>query len=104
MERNFLEVLPEHTAGDPMREQFKWTDLTRREISKLLGERGTPAGKWVVKYLLNKHGYVKRKPRKKKAMGPRHPDRNPQFQNIGRLRMQYMEAGDPVLSMDTKKK
>lgn len=48
LEQNFLDVLRDHTAGDPMREEVKWTDLTRREISRRLGERGTPAGQPVV--------------------------------------------------------
>jgi len=104
LDSNFLEVLREHTAGDPMREGVKWTDLTRREISRRLAERGTPAGKRVVKQLLKKHGYVKRKARKKVEMGPRHPDRNAQFENIARLKQEYLEAGQPVLSIDTKKK
>ena len=51
------------TAGDPMRTEIKWTDLSRREISRRLGERGTPAGRGVVKQLLAKHGFVKRKAR-----------------------------------------
>ena len=79
-------MLRDHTAGDPMREGVKWTALTRREISQRLGERGTPAGLGVVKQLLKGHGYVKRKARKVKAMGFRHPDRNAQFQNIVRLK------------------
>jgi hypothetical protein len=97
-------VLAEHTAGDPMREAVKWTDLTVREISRRLAERGTPAGKRVVKQLLKKHGYVKRKARKKVEMGPRHPDRNAQFENIAILKQHYLLAGQPVLSIDTKKK
>ena len=104
MEVNFLEVLRDHTAGDPMREGVKWTDLTRREISQRLKERGTPAGKRVVKQLLKQHGYVKRKARKKVEMGPRHPDRNAQFETIARLKEEYLAAGQPVLSIDTKKK
>jgi len=97
-------VLREHTAGDPMREGVKWTALTRREISQRLAERGTPAGRGVVKPLLKRHGYVKRKAQKVKAMGPRHSDRNAQFENIARLQREYLESGQPVVSMDTKKK
>ena len=37
-------------------------------------------------------------------MGPRHPDRNAQFENIARLKKEYLKAGLPVISMDTKKK
>jgi Rhodopirellula transposase DDE domain len=104
LEPNFLEVLRDHTAGDPMRQEIKWTDLTRRQISVLLARKGTPAGKRVVRQLLKKHGYVKRQAQKNQTMGPRHPDRNAQFQNIARLKQEYLQAGDPVISMDTKKK
>ncbi len=37
-------------------------------------------------------------------MGPRHKDRNAQFENIARLKKEYLEAGLPVISIDTKKK
>ncbi len=37
-------------------------------------------------------------------MGLRHPDRNAQFENIARLKQEYLEAGQPVVSMDAKKK
>jgi len=104
LEQNFLDVLREHTAGDPMRPEVKWTHLTRREISGLLAQRKTPAGKRVVKQLLRKHGFVKRQAQKNQTMGPRHPDRNAQFENIARLQREYLQAGDPVISMDTKKK
>jgi len=87
-----------------MRQEIKWTDLTRREVSRRLTERGTPAGKRAVKRLLKKHGYVKRKAQKSQTMGRRHPDRNAQFENVARLKREYLGAGDPVISMDTKKK
>ncbi len=41
VEENFLAVLHEHTAGDPMRREVKWTNLTRREICVRLAEQGT---------------------------------------------------------------
>jgi hypothetical protein len=37
-------------------------------------------------------------------MGPRHPDRDAQFENIARLKREYLGAGLPVISIDTKKK
>ncbi|TXL19673.1 hypothetical protein BMR06_08910, partial [Methylococcaceae bacterium HT5] len=33
-----------------------------------------------------------------------HPDRNAQFENITQLKQDYLDAGNPVISMDTKKK
>jgi hypothetical protein len=104
VKQNFLDVLRDHTAGDPMRQEVRWTDLTRRQISRRMAERGTPAGKRVVKQLLKQHGYVKRKAQKSQTMGRRHPDRNAQFEKIARLKQEYLEVGDPVVSIDTKKK
>jgi Rhodopirellula transposase DDE domain len=104
LEENFLKVLHDHTAGDPMRAEVKWTNLSRRQIAERLGELGTPASRQVVSQLLRKHRYRRRKALKKKTMGPRDPNRNAQFENIARLKKKYLKAGLPVLSMDTKKK
>jgi hypothetical protein len=103
LEENFLRVLHERTAGDPMRQEVRWTDLTFEQIAGHLAEAGTPVSVPVVKQLLRKHGYVKRKAQKSKAMG-QHPDRNQQFEKIARLKQEYLKAGNPILSIDTKKK
>jgi hypothetical protein len=104
IEANFRTVLEDHTAGDPMRLEVKWTNLSRRQIAQRIKELGTPVSRHVVSQLLRKNGYRRRKALKKKTMGPRHPDRNAQFENIARLKKKYLKAGLPVLSMDTKKK
>lgn len=96
-------MLLDHTAGDPMREEVKWTNLSRRQISHKLKELGTPAGKNVVSRLLYEQGYRRRKPQKKRTMG-QHVDRNAQFENIARLKQEYLDGGKPVISIDTKKK
>ncbi len=103
LEENFLRVLQDRTAGDPMRQDVKWTDLTQGQIADRLAEAGTPVSTTVVKQLLRRHRYVKRKARKSKAMG-QHRHRNQQFENIARLKREYLAAGNPVVSMDTKKK
>jgi hypothetical protein len=104
IEANFHRVLEDHTAGDPMRLEVRWTNLSRRQIAKRLGGMGTPVSRHVVSQLLRKHRYRRRKALKKKTMGPRHPDRNAQFENIARLKKAYLKAGLPVISIDTKKK
>lgn len=86
-----------------MREGVLWTNLSRREISRRLAEMGTPASPHTVRKLMKKHGLGQRKVRKKKSLGA-HPDRDAQFQNIARLKALYLGAGDPVISIDTKKK
>jgi Rhodopirellula transposase DDE domain len=104
IEANFHKVLEDHTAGDPMRLEVKWTNLSRRQIAKRMEELRTPVSRNVVAQWLRKHGYRRRKAVKKKTMGPRHPDRNAQFENIARLKKKYLKAGLPVISIDTKKK
>ena len=104
IEANFLKVLEDHTAGDPMRLEVKWTNLSRRQIAKRMADLGTRVSRDVVSQLLRKHRYRRRKAQKKTTMGPRHKDRNAQFENIARLKKEYLKAGLPVISMDTKKK
>jgi len=103
LDENFHTVLRNHTAGDPMREEIIWTDLTLTEIAQHLGDCGTPVSVTVVTQLLDHHGYVKRKAKKQRPLG-NHPQRDQQFHNIDRLRRQYEDSLNPILSMDTKKK
>ena len=103
LEENFLRLLAEFTAGDPMREGVLWTNRSRCEISRRLAEMGTSASRYTVRKLLKKHGLGQRKTRKKKTLGA-HPDRDAQFQNIARLKAAYMAKEEPVISIDTKKK
>ena len=99
----FLQVIAQHTAGSPMDETVKWTNLTRQEIADLLKAEGIEVSVTVVDQLLEKHNYRKRKAQKRLATGT-HPQRNEQFENIERLKVSYQAVGNPVLSMDTKKK
>jgi hypothetical protein len=96
-------LLAEFTAGDPMREGVLWTNLSRCEISRQLAEMGTPASRHTVRKLLKKHGLGQRKARKKKSLG-NHPDRDAQFKNIAKLKAAFLANGNPVISIDTKKK
>jgi hypothetical protein len=100
---NFFEVLRDHTAGDPMNPEVKWTNLSRRQIACRMTNRGTPVSRRIVSQLLRRHGYRRRKAVKNVTMGS-HPDRNAQFETLARLKAEYRAAGLPVLSIDTKKK
>ena len=86
-----------------MRAGVLWTNLSLRELSRRLIEMGTPASRRTLRRLLRQLKLGRRTARKKKTMG-HHPDRNTQFENITRLRREYQQTGDPVISMDTKKK
>ena len=61
----FLEVLAEHTAGSPMDEQQKWTNLKRHEIAQLIEVDGKAISVTLVDQLLTKHNYRKRKAQKR---------------------------------------
>ena len=86
-----------------MRADVKWTNLSRRQIAKRMKILSTPVSKNIVKRLLWNEGFRRRKPQKKRTMG-QHVDRNAQFENIAKIKQQYLDAGQPVISMDTKKK
>lgn len=103
LESHFLAVLAQHTAGSPMDETVKWTNLKRQEIAELLQARGIGVSVTVVDQLLEKHHYRKRKAQKRLSTAA-HPQRNEQFEKIEALIETYAVAGNPVISMDTKKK
>jgi hypothetical protein len=98
----FLRVLERHTAGSPMDETVKWTNLKRHEIATLLQDEGITVSVTVVDQLLEKHHFRKRKAVKTLATGASE-QRNEQFETIERLKETYQLAGNPVMSMDTKK-
>lgn len=105
IEEQFLSVLRDHTAGDPMDEKALWTNLREWEIVEALQkDYGVKVSRNVVRQLLKKNGYRLRKAQKRKPMKKNVPDRNVQFDNILKLKSEYERAGNPVISMDTKKK
>ena len=99
----FLEIVKDHTAGSPMDEEVKWTNLGQKAISKAFQERGYKVSEYVVKQLLKKHKYVQRKMKKTKTVKETE-HRDDQFKNINKLKEEYMDRGDPVISLDVKKK
>lgn len=103
LEEAFLRVLSNHTAGSPMDEQVKWTNLSRHQIAELLKTEGITVSVTVVDQLLEKYHYRRRQARKTLSTGS-HAQRNEQFENMRELRQQYQDEGNPILSMDTKKR
>lgn len=61
----FLQVLQDYTAGDPMKEDIKWTNLSKNEIKEKLAKKGIIVSRNIIKKLLIKHKFVKRKMQKK---------------------------------------
>ena len=99
----FQRVLENHTAGSPMDETIKWTNLTRAEIATGLQEEGFRVSVTIVDQLLEKHNFRRRQAFKAES-GKQVPQREEQFQNIATLKQEYHKQGNPVMSMDVKKK
>lgn len=81
----FLRIIKEHTAGDPMNEEIKWTNLTLKQLIEKLNFEDIFVGRSIVKQLLKKHSFVKRKAQKKESIGSC-KNRNEQFEKIAMLK------------------
>lgn len=57
LDEAFLRVLERYTAGSPMDETLKWTNLKRHQIAELLYNEGIEVSVTVVDKLLSKHNY-----------------------------------------------
>ena len=92
IDEKFLHVLRDHTAGDPMDETVRWTDLSVKEIGQLLrNDHEMNVSKAVVRQLLKKHNYRRRKAQKKQTM-KRVANRNEQFETLQRLKAKYLNV------------
>ncbi len=90
------------TRGDPM-SPLRWTCKSVRKLSSELGTMGHKVGGQKVSELLADLGYSLQSPRKKRE-GTSHPDRDAQFNHINEQASAFQGRGQPVISVDTKKK
>jgi transposase len=98
-----LDALVEPTArGDPQ-SPLRWTCKSTPRLAKELAEQGHQVSQRSVCDLLAQLNYSLQSTRKTRE-GGQHPDRDAQFNHIARTAAQYQAAGDPVISVDTKKK
>jgi Rhodopirellula transposase DDE domain len=97
------DTIKDRTAGDPMRQDIVWTDLTPQEISHSLQDHAVCAGPRIVRRILDGLGFARRQILKVLPGGDS-PHRGEQFRHLAHLIHTFLEAGNPVLSIDTKKK
>lgn len=90
------------TRGDPM-SPLRWTCKSTKKLAKELNNQGHKIGERKVAQLLYKLGYSLQSNRKTKE-GLSHPDRNAQFEYINKQTQLFQSRGQPVISVDTKKK
>jgi Rhodopirellula transposase DDE domain len=90
------------TRGDPM-SPLRWTSKSTRKLATALTENGHQVSDFVVRRLLKELGYSLQA-NAKTTEGAQHPDRDAQFQYLNDQADQHLDAGNPVISVDTKKK
>jgi hypothetical protein len=100
----FLEIIENSTAGSPMDENIKWTNLSQEEIARRLEEKEHKVSVPVVVQLLKKYNFRRRKASKVLSGKENIENRDEQFKNIEKLKEEYQKEGNPVLSMDVKKR
>lgn len=98
-----LELLVEPlTRGDP-ESPLRWTCKSLRTLAEELGKMGHQISHTQVGKLLVKLGYSLQA-NKKTLEGTSHPDRNAQFEHINAHVTDRLSKGEPIISVDTKKK
>ena len=91
------------TYGNPTN-PLRWTTKSLRNLQKELQAEGFKVSYDKVGDLLKELGYSLQQNQKMKQAGAASPDRNAQFEHINATAKEYMAAGDPVISIDCKKK
>ncbi|MCA1677429.1 MAG: ISAzo13 family transposase, partial [Actinobacteria bacterium] len=91
------------TRGDP-ESPLRWTCKSTRQLADTLTEGGHPVSSSTVADLLVRELKFSLQANAKTREGKQHPDRDGQFRHINDLVRRFLKAGDPVISVDTKKK
>jgi hypothetical protein len=95
-------VLEPATMGDPMR-PLLWVSKSHAKLAAALRAMGHQIGKSSIPKLLGVLRY-RRQANRKTLEGSRNPDRDAQFEHINAAVVANQAAGQPVISVDTKKK
>lgn len=90
------------TAGDPIT-GLKWTRKTLRALARTLRFKGFKIGFVTLRRLLQEQDYAIRVNRKRLTK-KQAPQRDRQMRYLIRLRRRFVKAGQPVISVDTKKR
>ncbi|MGH8647078.1 MAG: ISAzo13 family transposase [Gammaproteobacteria bacterium] len=100
-------LLKHETAGDPMH-GLKWTRKTTRNVAQELRQLAIRISAKTVGRLLKEMGFSLRVNHKSLESGNKNPPprqvRNRQFKYINRKRREFASVGNPIISVDTKKK
>jgi hypothetical protein len=90
------------TRGDP-ESPLRWTSKSLRHLAEALQQLGHRVSRHLVADLLHTLRYSLQGNRKT-LEGSDHPDRDDQFRYLNQQAQTYLDAGEPVISVDAKKK
>ena len=96
------ELVQSAIRGDPQA-ALLWVSKSQRHLAGALAERGFVVSHKLVGRLLRRLGFTLQSNRKTRE-GASHPDRDAQFEHINTQVSDFQAAGQPALSVDTKKK
>ena len=104
IQKNIQIIVDSSTYGSPDR-VLSWTTESLRSIQRILEqEYDIRVSHVTIGTILEDMGYSKQANQKNLQVGELHPDRDAQFRFIDSKAKEYIEAGYPVISVDTKKK
>ena len=97
------ELIEPATRGDP-ENPLRWSSKSTTKLAKALIDKGYKITQRTVYNLLEQQNYSMKSNRKSQEGKTDHPDRDAQFEFINQLAKEFQLNGNPVLSIDTKKK
>jgi Rhodopirellula transposase DDE domain len=97
------ELVEPATRGDP-ENPLRWSSKSTIKLARVLNEKGYRITQRTVYNLLEQQGYSMKSNRKSLEGKADHPDRDAQFEFINEQAKTFQQTGNPVLSIDTKKK
>lgn len=103
LEQTLVALVEPETAGDPQG-TGKYKRSSLRELAVRLKESGHPVSPVTVGRLLKQRGYSLRVNARRKEAKASPPERDAQFAHIDDVKGDFLAAGEPVISVDTKKK
>jgi hypothetical protein len=95
-------VIEDAIRGDP-EAPLRWVSRSQRNIAEALRRQGFKVSQRLIGQLLREQKYSCQANRKTRE-GTNHPDRNAQFEHINATVKAAIAAGEPAISVDTKKK
>jgi hypothetical protein len=100
---SLLKLVSDHSFGNP-ENPLQWTTKSLRNLSEELQAQGYQISHMKVGQLLKENGFSLQVNQKMLQIGTPSPDRDEQFEHINETAKKYMHEGQPVVSVDCKKK